>query len=366
MPNTLLTPDIIAREALMVLESNLTMAGLVHRDYSQEFVNVGDTITVRKPAKFVAKNFTGETAPQDIVEGSVDVKMDRFRDITVPVTSREMTLDIQSFSEQVITPAMMAIAQAVDTDLLTVGVEKAGNTINGTATPTNLADIAGLGKAFDLNKVPTAGRRLALHPTHKYRYALTDNMSKVSYAGASQALRDAELGRVYSFDTFMSQNAPDTFAATPGTATAFKVTATAGATKIALSGVTATTGTVKEGDAFIIDGYMYRFIGDGTATSGAIAEIEIDQPVHKTLTAVDATLVKEPNSLAFHRNGLALVTRQLVLPMGAKNAAIMSDNGLAIRVVYDYDSKHKTDYVSFDLIYGIKELDTAMLAKIKG
>ena len=27
--NTLLTPDIIAMEALMVLESNLTMAGLV-------------------------------------------------------------------------------------------------------------------------------------------------------------------------------------------------------------------------------------------------------------------------------------------------------------------------------------------------
>ena len=32
MPNTILTPKIIAQEALMVLESQLTMAGLVHRD----------------------------------------------------------------------------------------------------------------------------------------------------------------------------------------------------------------------------------------------------------------------------------------------------------------------------------------------
>lgn len=51
MPNTFLTPDIIANEALMVLENNTVMAGLVHRDYSKEFNRVGDTITIRKPGK---------------------------------------------------------------------------------------------------------------------------------------------------------------------------------------------------------------------------------------------------------------------------------------------------------------------------
>lgn len=56
MPNTFLTPDIIANEALMVLENSMVMSGLVHRDYSKEFVKVGDTITIRKPAKFIAKN----------------------------------------------------------------------------------------------------------------------------------------------------------------------------------------------------------------------------------------------------------------------------------------------------------------------
>lgn len=33
--NTILTPQIIANEALMVLQSNLVMANLVHRDYSR-------------------------------------------------------------------------------------------------------------------------------------------------------------------------------------------------------------------------------------------------------------------------------------------------------------------------------------------
>lgn len=59
MSNTILTPNIIANEALDVLRTNAVMANLVHRDYSSEFVaGVGDTITVRKPATFEAKEFT--------------------------------------------------------------------------------------------------------------------------------------------------------------------------------------------------------------------------------------------------------------------------------------------------------------------
>ena len=66
MPNTILTPNVIANEALMVLKNNLVMANLVHRDYENEFVKVGDTVTARRPSKFVAKNFTGAVDPQDL------------------------------------------------------------------------------------------------------------------------------------------------------------------------------------------------------------------------------------------------------------------------------------------------------------
>lgn len=367
MNNTFLTPEIVAKEALMVLQSNLVMADLVHRDYSDEFVSVGDTISVRKPAKFVAKNFTGQTSTQDITEGSVAVKMDRFRDVTVAVTSKQLTLDIASFSEQVVTPAMQAIAQAVDEDLLAVGVSKAGYVKTGTADPAaNLADIADLAKKLDLNKVPTQDRRFVMHPTHKYRYALVDNLSKVSYAGDNRTLRDALLGRIYTLDTYMDQNAPDTSAASAGTATAFKVTGTAGESKVALSSVTAATGTVKAGEAFILNGYLYRFAADATASSGAVAEVAIDQPLVSGATNAEVTIINAPHSLAFHRNGIALVTRRLALPMGAAQAAYASADGLAVRVVYDYDSSTKTDKISFDIIYGIKELDTSMLCALKG
>lgn len=365
MPNTFLTPDIIAREALIVLENNMVMANLVHRDYSGEFAQVGDTITVRKPAKFTAKNFTGSISRQDATEGSVPVKIDRHRDVSFDVTSREMTLDIRDFSEQLISPAMRAIAQAVDEDLLNEAANVSA-AVAGTNSPADLADIANLSKTLDIARVPLDMRRLVLNPTHKYRYALTDNLSKVAYAGSGETLRNAELGRVYTLDTYMDQNCPDTLAPAPGTATAYKVSGAKGAVKVALSGVTAATATVKKGDGFILDGYRYHFTADATAASGAVAEVGIDAELVRDYTDAAVYLINKPHSLAFHRNAFALVTRPLALPMGAAKAAIVSHDGLGIRVVYGYDQDTKKDTVSLDIIYGIKTLDASMAVKLVG
>lgn len=357
MSNIFLTPEVVAKEALMCLQGNLVMADLVHRDFSDEFVGVGDTVSVRKPARFVAKNFTGTADPQDITEGSVAVKLDRFRDVTVAVTAKQMSLDIADFSKQVVEPAMAAIAQAIDEDLLAVGVEQAGFVKEAAAQPSDLSDIAALAKQLDLKKAPATDRALVLHPEHKYRYALTENLSNVSYAGDNETLRNALLGRVYTLDTYMDQNAPDTNAETAGTATAFTVSGKQGDEAVTISG----DGTVKAGDGFILGGYLYRFTADGS--NGTVA---IDQKLMCDAEGLQATVVNSPASLAFHRNALALVTRKLNLPMGASKAAYAEGDGLGVRVVYDYDSATKTDKISFDIIYGVKALNSQLICALKG
>lgn len=359
--NKLLTPQIIANEALMVLESNLTMANLVHRDYSKEFVNVGDTITVRKPAKFVAKNFIGEVEEQEISEGSVPVKMDRYRDVTVGVTSKEMTLDIKDFSKQVIEPALSAIAQAVDVDLLTVGIEKAGSKVAISSTPV-IADIANVAKALDKKKAPRdKNRNLVLATDTMYKYNTLDNFAKVCYKGDSEALKEAEIGRVYTMNSFLSQNAPENTSASVGTATAYKVICTKGATQFTVSDGSAKTGTIKAGDKLIVNGYLFEVAEDLTLADGA-GTLKVTEKIPFTITtAVSAVIINKAHSLGFHRNGLALVTRQLELPQGASKAAIASADGLAVRVVFGYDQDAKKDKISFDIIYGIKELDSDLL-----
>ena len=355
MENKFLTPEVVAKEALMVLSGNLVMADLVHRDYADEFVAVGDTVSIRKPAHFVAKNFTGTTESQDITEGSVPVKLDRFRDVTVAVTSKQMTLDIADFSKQVVEPAMQAIAQAIDQDLLAVGAEAAAKTVEGSEG--GLGDIAALAKHLDMAKAPQSERSLVLHPEHKYRYALAENLSNVSYAGDNQTLRDALLGRVYTLDTYMDQNAPGSNAEQPGTATTFTVTGNAGETTVTVAGA---DGTIAAGDGFILGGYLYRFL------EGGQGELTIDQKLMESADGETVTVVSKPMSLAFHRNALALVTRNLSLPMGASRAAYAEANGLGVRVVYDYDAATKTDKISFDVIYGIAPLAPQLIASLKG
>lgn len=360
MPNNILTPQIIANEALMVLQSNLVMANLVHRDYSKEFVKVGDTITVRKPAKFVAKNFTGQTSTQDITEGSVPVKIDRFRDITVNVGAKELTLDIKDFSKQVIEPAMQAIAQAVDADLLAVGISKAGKKAAVSATPV-ISDIAGVGKALDMSKAPRANRRLVMPPTTLYKYNTLDNFAKQCYKGDSEALKEAEIGKVYTCETFMSQNCPENQSTEAGSVKSYKVTGVKDAMEFTVSDGQAATGTIKAGDQLIVKGYLYTVTEDVTLASGA-GTIKVDQNIPESITAAeDAMVINKAHALGFHRNGLALVTRNLELPLGNKNAYIASADGLGVRVVMDYDSTHKQDKVSIDIIYGVKELDTDLL-----
>ncbi|MFQ8759322.1 MAG: P22 phage major capsid protein family protein [Intestinimonas sp.] len=192
MANTFLTPSVVAREALMVLENNLVMANLVHRDYSDEFVQVGDTVTIRKPAKFTAKNFAGAIVRQDASEGSVAVKIDRHRDVSFEVTSREMTLDIRDFSSQLIAPAMRAIAQAVDEDLQRVRQHRSlrpghrrSFRSGGSGRP---------GQDPGRGHGPLDQRRLVLSTAHKYRYALTDNLSKVAYAGSGETSAQRRTG----------------------------------------------------------------------------------------------------------------------------------------------------------------------------
>jgi hypothetical protein len=366
MANTILTPQVIAYEALRILRSNILFADLVHKDFSSEFAaKVGDTVNVRKITPLKSKNFQGEIEIDDISQSTVPVKLDRIRDISVAVSSKDMALAISDFGKQILEPMLLGIAQDVDADIAAAAYNYAGKTIAATAKPTDLEDIAKLGKYLDANKAPKNDRSLVFAVDHKYNYALTDNLSKVNYAGDNITLREALLGRVYSFDTYMSQNNVNTEAETAGTATAYKVVGTKGQKTVALSGVNAATGTVKAGDGFIVDGHIYRFTADATAASGAVASVAIDDKLHRDITAADViTLVNKPVSVAFQKEGLAFVTRPLELPQGAARAYVANADGFSVRVVIDYDIKTKEDIISVDILYGLAKLNDKLIVAL--
>ena len=205
--NTILTPDIIAREALMVLRNNAVMANLVHRDYSGDFVGaVGDTITVRKPATFVANEYDGSKINvQDATETGVEVKMDKHLDVSFAVTAKQMTMDIADFSKQLLVPAMQAFADKVDKYLIALEAEATSRHPHATGAIAP-ADLIEARKFLTQNAAPMADRRFVVGATAEADLLGNELFVSAEKVGDTAALKEASLGRKFGMDIYVDQN----------------------------------------------------------------------------------------------------------------------------------------------------------------
>lgn len=368
MANTFITPQAVANEALAILRNMCVMKDLVHIDYSKEFVgSIGDTVNVRVPAAFVAKDYNGSTIDkQNATETSVPVKLDRFKDVSFVVTSKDWTLNLQDFAAQLLEPAMVAIAEQVDVDIANQMFEDAGSSVSCTvAAPTNLKDIANVAKVLETNKAPQIGKNLVLGTDHKYRFAITDNLSKASYAGDNLALRDANLGRLYGMVSYTDQNTPKSTAATSGTAVGtIKVASSSDAGEIDITEGSAATATLAVGDGFVYKGILYRLTEAVTLSGSAAASKTVSPAFPASVTATTVSIVRNGTSLGFHKNSFAFVNRPLAIPQGAPKSAVASADGLTIRVVFDYDMDLKSDIISCDILYGLKTLRSSHIVRL--
>ena len=197
MANTFLTIDMIAKEALMILRKNAVMAGLVHRDYSKEFVaGVGDTITIRKPATFTVKDFVESTGitVQDATEDKQTVKMDKFYDVSFAVTSKDLTMNISDFSEQLLVPAMMAFRDKIDAEIIKVA-EGATHTVTHAEGLIAPADVISARKLLNDGATPLSMRSLVV-----------GTQAEADLLSSELFVSEASLGRKFGFDTYVDQN----------------------------------------------------------------------------------------------------------------------------------------------------------------
>lgn len=227
MANTFLTPDIIARRALATLYESTHMAMLVHRDYEADFAGrVGDTITVRKPATFTATEFDRGTGivPQNATETGFPVVLNHFPDVSVAVTTEQLTLEINDFGEQLLDPMMEAMAQKIDRDLLAlrddvtqaigaVAENTAGedyNYPNGAYPWSDSRVLIEAGRVLDQQNVPPSERRVVVGPLTKSRWVAERTWREADKRGDTEGLREASFGgRVSGFDPYMTQNVTD-------------------------------------------------------------------------------------------------------------------------------------------------------------
>lgn len=217
MANTILTPGAIAQQALATLYEATVMANLVHRDYENEFGRkIGDAVTIRKPAVFTANEYerSAGITVQDVTETSVNLSLNHMADVSFAVTAEDLTLKIEDFDEQLLTPAMEAIAQKIDRDLLALRddiTQEVGDVAAAGPPATYLWSnpkvLVEAGMTLDTKKVPTTERRAVTGPITAAQWVADPVFHEADKRGSTEGLMEASLGRrVFGFDPYMTQN----------------------------------------------------------------------------------------------------------------------------------------------------------------
>lgn len=408
MTQQILTPSIIAKEALFQLENNLVMGNLVHRDYRKEFVKIGESVSIRKPVKFLVTD--GATrSNQDVEEGSTSITIDKRKHVSWNFSTQDLTLSIEDYSERYIKPALIVLANQCDRDLLALykniwnWVGTPGQTIN------SFADLSKAPERLDEMAVPQDSRNSVLAP--KDAWAMIGNLTGLGLSDGSnspqaEAYRMARLGRVANLETYQDQNVQrHTLGAHGGTplvdgasqTTTYASVLTTNSQALVTDGWTASA-ALKQGDVFTLAGvyavnpvskdtldFLQQFVltADVTAnatttadtsltispaiiTSGPYQTVSAAPADGATITYLGTASTIYPQNMVFHKNALALVTVPIEMPDSAQWKARQSHRGLSVRLVKAYDIDTDKEIIRCDILYGVKAIYPELATRVSG
>lgn len=403
MANSLLTISMITREALRVLENNLTFAKGVSRDYDDQFAKsgakIGDTINVRKPARYQGR--TGAVmSVEDHTESSVPLTLDTQFGVDVNFTTKDMTLSLDDFSKRFLQPALATVANKVDRD----GLALYKNVANAVGTPGTLPNAfktyLQAGAKLDDEAAPRdGGRSVVLNPWGQVE--IVDALKGLFQANdkISDQYETGNMGLAGGFKFSMDQNVNVHTVGPLGGAPLVNGVPSQGATTLVTDAWTASAAArLKKGDIFTIagvnavnpqtretTGQPRQFVvtadvssdGSGNATipifpalqsTGAFATVTALPADNAAITVLGTGGTASPAMLAYHKNAFALGCADLMIPDGVHKAARVSDKqlGLSVRMVQQYDIVNDKMPCRLDILYGWKALYPELACRIQG
>ena len=392
MSNTILTPDMITREALRILHQKLTFIGSINRAYDSSFARsgakIGDTLRIRLPNQYTVR--TGAViGVQDTTESKIDLTVATQKGVDMNFSSAELTLDLDDFSRRILEPAMAVLASAIEADALGTMYKDVYNTVNNVSAAVTYANILAGKRKLQENLAPEGDRTALL--TNNDMANLVSAFSTLFNAAPeiSKQYRDGVVGRAAGFD-FMETSHLTNFTNGARVATTYLTNAATAQTGSSLV-VDTGTGAMVVGDVFTIadvyavhpetkvsTGILQQFVvteayagGGGTikispaiVASGATQNVSNGAADNKQLTFVGAASSTYGQSMVYHKDAFTFATADLVMPKGVDFAAREVYDGISIRVVRQYDINNDAFPCRLDVLYGYKTIRAQLAARI--
>jgi hypothetical protein len=207
---------LVAADALPVLVGNLVMGNLVNRDYEPVLANAGDTVNIPIPPTMVANNILegGAVQTQNPSLGNAQIVLNTHAEATFQIPDVTKVLAVPDLLKIYMEPAVAAIAQRVESDLLNLYGDFTANAPVGTAgTPITEQVIDAAETALFLAKVPPTEPKYFVVDAATYSaWRQIPRFSEFQTAGDAGlgAIVSGTVGKIKDFFVFRSQFVPKT------------------------------------------------------------------------------------------------------------------------------------------------------------
>src|SRR3989449_2254943 len=202
---------LVAADALPALVGNLVMGNLVNRDYEPTLAQAGDTVNVPIPPTLVASNIAegGTVTTQNPNLGNAQIVLNTHAEATFQIPDVTKVLAVQDLLRVYMQPAVVAIAERIESDLLGLYASFTGNTPVGVAgTPITEASIDLAETALFQAKLPASQSKYLMVDSNTYsqlrQIPRFSEYQNVGDAGL-RALIDGTVGKIKDFYVFRSQ-----------------------------------------------------------------------------------------------------------------------------------------------------------------
>lgn len=207
---------LVAADALPALVGNLVMGNLVNRSYEPVLAQAGDTVNVPIAPQLTTNNVAegGAVTPQIQSLGNAQIVLNTHVEATFQVPDVTRVLAVPDLLKTYMQPAVIAIAEKIETDLLSLYANFTANTAVGSFnTPPTESVVDSAETALFKAKVPQSAQKYLI--TSSDAYASLRQIPRFSeFQNTGQqgidALIQGTIGKIKDFMVFRSQYVPVT------------------------------------------------------------------------------------------------------------------------------------------------------------
>ena len=332
MANTLLTINLVTREAVRLWKNSNAFMQNVDMQYDDSFAvagaKVGNTIRIRLPNDYVVTTGPGLSV-QDTAEQNTTLTLATQKHVDVAFTTQERTMSLDDYSRRILAPAVNNLAGHVASDIMSgaeggicnwIGNQDGGGNVLPPIQGTYLL----AGANLDNNSAPIENRKVVNHPNTEARVVAT---LAGLFNPSPEIGRQYTTGRMYDALGFIWMKDQTTLVHTSGTMPQGSLTVS-GANQTGLSITTSAAAfTLALGDIITIAG-VFKVNRITKQSTGQLEQFVVTSPL-----AVNGTVLSIYPAL-IPASGGNEVQYQTVTVSPASGAAINPTSGLPASSVY--------------------------------